>query len=87
MLFRGFYSFMEGFQRTKTKFTYILNKLKHSIWHVLYGFVGPFYKSKVHDGILVSLSSLSFKIFCYFIMLGNIFHYYSSAIPNYAKRG
>lgn len=40
----------------------------------------------MHDDIFVILFLLSFEISCSFIILGIIFHHYSSIIPNYAQR-
>lgn len=45
-----------------------------------------FLKSKVHDGIFVILFFLSIEVFCYFVILGNIFHYTHQSFPIMLKK-
>ena len=85
LVFHDFYSFLNNSQRTKRKCNNSVNKTP-SILQLLSGFIGPFYKSKTHEEIFMISFSLSLEIFCCFIILGIIFHHYSSNTSNYAKK-
>lgn len=54
-------------------------RIKPSLFELNYESIGPFYISKVYDGILMTLSFLSLKTFHYFIILefiSSLFIYY-----------
>lgn len=85
LVFHDFYSLLKNSRRTKRKCTNSVNKTP-SILQLLSGFIGSFYKSKTHDKIFMISFSLSLEIFCCFIILGIIFHHYSSNTSNYAKK-